>query len=271
MSFLAEESSVESGRPIFLFEITLGAEVFRYTKGAEDVVVLGATWNAIPMKRDKFTQSSEDRDQPKSFQVPGDNQFASNYAVSAPSEIPTIKVYEFHWGDGTDVKTRWVGEIAEVDWVEDLSWVRIVARPIEGGLDASFPRLDDGILCPYMVYDGDCGLSEASFTFPGTASSVVGNTLVVAGVDVTFAPPKVKSGKIRVDSTGEVRMVVNHTATDTLELASPFKDDPTGLAVSVIRGCDRLAATCDTDFVNIDNFGGNPHLPTDDVHEGRFL
>ncbi len=272
MTFQAEEQSVESGRPVFLFRIVVGSTEFRYTKGAQDVIVLGDTWTAIPIRRDEFVQSSEDRDQPKSFQVPGDNQFVQNFVLSAPSEVPTIEVLEFHFGDSTDVKNRWAGEIAEIDWVDDSSWARIVARPVEGGLDAKYPRLDAGILCPYMVYDDLCQASEAVNTFSGTASAVVGDTLVVSGLDAGTPPaggppPWARGGKIRVDSTGEVRMIMEHSTTDTLRLGSAFKDDPTGLAVTVVAGCDRTLATCTTKFSNDINYGGRPYIPIRDPQD----
>jgi uncharacterized phage protein (TIGR02218 family) len=245
----------------------MGAEVFRYTKAAEDITADGQDWNATPIRRDNLTLSSEDREQARSFQVPGDNAFASNFILSAPSEVPVIEVFEVHFGDVSDVKRRWAGEVTDLNWVDHAAWVSITARPIEGGLDARFPRIDDGVLCPYMLYDAFCKVAEAAFTFAGTASSVSGATMVVSGLDASKGVGWAKGGKIRVVSTQEVRAVIKHVATDTLTLSSPFKESPNGLAVQVLAGCDRTLATCDSKFNNVPNFGGAPFIPTKDPNE----
>jgi uncharacterized phage protein (TIGR02218 family) len=268
MSYLAEEQSVESGRPIRLFRITMGSQVFRYTSAAEDVVnVAGADWAALPIQSEEFTLGSEDREQQKAFTVPGDEPFVQNFVTSAPSQVPIIEVLEFHFGDASDPITRWRGEVVEVMWLENGAWCSIVARPPEAGLEGSFPRMDDGLLCPYMLYDSKCQVAEASFTFAGTASAYNGGTVVVSGLDASKGVGWARSGKLRVVATGEVRMILDHTATDTLRLGSPFPSNINGLSVQVLAGCDRLLATCHTKFANAINFGGKPYMPLKDPKE----
>lgn len=264
MSYLNEEQSVESGRPIELYLFTLGADEQRYTSAAESITVLGETWTPLPIERTSIKASRNDRSAKIDIAVPGDETFVQNFASGAPSEMPTVAIWRLHFGDSTDVVKLWNGEVVELTWVDDSAICKISTRPIEGAFDARIPRFDAGTVCPYMLYDADCGVAEASHQYVGTVSSPSGAEITVSGVDTGLGGVgKANAGKVRL-SNGEVRVVLQHTATDTLELGSPFNEDPTGLSCTVFKGCEHTAAYCDSEFSNLINYGGRPEAPIKD-------
>jgi uncharacterized phage protein (TIGR02218 family) len=266
VSYLTEEQSAESGRPIELVRITLGSAVYRYTSAAEDIVVEGDTWNSTEIDRDRTEEGAEVQDSKFSIRLPGDNQFAQQYELSAPSEVAVLEVLSVHFGDATDPLEIWAGEIVEVEWVEDTAWVVLSARPIEGAMDASIPKYDSGVLCPYMLYSTKCGVSRASHQYSNVAGSVSGDTLTVSGIDASKGVGWADGGDVWFGD--EKRVVLRHTATDTLQLGSPFLDDPTGETVTVYAGCDHSldgAHGCDSKFSNSVNFGGKHYVPVKDV------
>jgi len=265
VSYVVEESSAESGRPIELFQITLGSDVFRYTSAAEDITADGNDWNAIPIFRGEIELGSDARGNPLTVTVGGDNQFAQNFVENAPPHMPEIEIFSVHFGDISDVSKIWEGEITEIVWVDDAAFAQIIARPPEAGLDSRTPRRDSGALCPYMLFDTQCTVSEASHKYDGIAGSVSGNTLTVSGLDAAKLVGWATAGKIVFGN--DYRVIVAHTATDTLELGSPLNEDPTGETVSVYAGCDHTLATCNSKFSNAANFGGRPYVPGRDINE----
>jgi uncharacterized phage protein (TIGR02218 family) len=270
--FQTEDASVESGRPLELYKITLGSEVFRITSAAEVVNADGQTWLPHPgIERDNITLGSEERGQQKSFTLYGNHPFVQRFTTGAPSLMPTIEVFQVHAGDLTDVQRIWEGEITEIAWRDNAAIAVISARSYAAALDSRTPRRDAGALCPYMLYDSQCGLAEASFKYSNTAGGVSGNTMTVSGLDASKGVGWATAGKIVAGN--EVRVILAHTATDTIELGHAFQNDPTGLTVDVFAGCDHTLATCASAKFgdNSINFGGNPYVPTKDIQRHGIM
>jgi uncharacterized phage protein (TIGR02218 family) len=266
VTYLAEESSVESGRPIELYEITLGTTTYRWTSGGQNVEVAGYNWIAVPgsISRSDVTVGLETRTAVMVVTVRGDNPFCQLFTTNAPSEMPELKIHSVHWGDIGDVVTLWEGEISEIEWINDTAEARIIARTFDGALDTPTPRHDAGILCTAMLYDGLCQVARSSHQFDGTASSVSGDTLVVSGLDTSKGVGWATAGEIIFGD--ERRIILDHSATDTLTLGSPFLEDPTGESVTVHAGCAHTIQVCNTKFSNKVNFQGKPYVPLRDVH-----
>ncbi len=271
--YLTEEGSTESGRPIELYRFTSGATISRYTSAAESISAAppteGAqTWLPVTgIERAALSLNVQDRGKQKSVTLAGDDPVVQLFNPIAPSEEPTVEIFRLHFGDVSDVRPIWRGEIVEVVWGVDTGTARVVARPPEGALDATIPRQDSGIVCPYMLYDPDCKVAEASFTFNGSVSSPTGNFITVSGLDVgTTGPGWATAGKVRVGN--EVRVILAHVATDLLELGSPFRENVNGQSCAVLAGCSRLlndGQGCEPKFTNRLNFGGNAFVPLKDI------
>lgn len=110
--------------------------------------------------------------------------------------------------------------------------------------------------CPYQVYSTPCGATplfdSRTVAAGSTASSIVlssSSTRAVAGSWIT------------VTATGE-RKTIRSVVGATLTLAAPLSVAPSvGAAVTVTRGCDRTASTCNSVFSNLLRFGGFTMVP----------
>lgn len=264
MAYNDHEGSAAGGEPIDLYRITLGSEVFRFTSAAEDVVAAGETWLAYPgVEADVFELGEEAQDQSREVAVYGDHPFIQRFSPGSPSETPVLEVLQVHYSDLSDERRVWEGEVVEVVWREESAVAAIIARPREAAFDTRTPRRDAGALCPYMLYDTQCTVARSSFQYDGTAGSVSGTSLTVSGLDSSKGVGWATAGECIFGD--ERRVVMAHTATDTLELDSPFLEDPTGSTVTVHAGCDRTIATCASKFSNDINFGGDHLIPTRDI------
>jgi len=261
--YATEESSVESGRPIELYEFAIeGGNTYRYTSAADDITAMSQLWTARPaIQRGRTTLGVENRESENVVTLPGDDQFALNFVPGAPSGAVTLVVRRLHAGDVTDIRRIYEGEVVEIEWVDQATIARVVCRPTEGASDAKMPRFDSGGLCPHMLYDSYCTVAEASFQYAGTVSSPSGDQITVSGLTASKGNGWATAGKVLCN--GELRVVLLQSS-DVLTLGSPFNQDPTGQAVTVSAGCDHTIATCDTKFGNEVNFGGSPHVPKND-------
>lgn len=260
MTYDAEETGVESGRPVELYEIRLGIETFRYSSGEDDIVVSGNTWEALPLQRGNIPISPEARTQPIEVTMPASNEFAQKYTASIPSSQATLQIFRVHRGDLTDTALLFKGVVKSVKFEDAGSQATLLVVPVEGGLAKAMPRIDFGGQCGHMLYDARCKVVAGSFRYQGTAGGVSGATLTVAGLDASKGAGWATAGEV-VLASGDRRMIIRHTATDTLQLLFPFEEDPTGQTVDVYAGCDHTIGTCESKFSNEENFGGCPFVP----------
>jgi uncharacterized phage protein (TIGR02218 family) len=247
MSYDAEETSVESGQPVELYEIRLGVDVFRYASGEDDIVVSANTWTAIPLKRSSIPISPEARTQPIEVTMPASNTFAQKYVASIPVSQATLQIFRVHRGDLTDTVLLFKGVVKTV-------------KPVEGALAKAMPRIDFGAQCSHMLYDARCKVAPGAFRYQGTVATVSGSTITVTGLDGSKGVGWATAGEV-VRANGDRRLIIRHTATDTLQLLFPFEDTPLGETVDVFAGCDHSLATCQSKFANELNFGGTPFVP----------
>lgn len=260
MSYTVEEKSIESGRPIELYEVRIGVEVFRYSTSEDDVVVDASTWTATPIQRSSLPISPEARTQPVEITVPASNDFAQKYVDSVPPTRATVQIFRVHRGDLTDTVLLFKGVVKSVKFEDDGTQATLLVVPIEGALSKSMPRIDFRAQCNHMLYDARCKAVAGSFRYQGLAGSVSGSTIVVAGLDASKGVGWATAGEV-VRANGDRRLVIRHVATDTLQLLFPFETNPTGETVDVFAGCDRTIATCNSKFANVVNFGGFAFVP----------
>jgi uncharacterized phage protein (TIGR02218 family) len=127
--------------------------------------------------------------------------------------------------------------------------------------------------CHYRLGVSACGVTLASYTDSGVVSAVSGGGLDDRRIFQATGPAGAAGyydlGYVEWltgDNAGLVHQVKTHTVspiTIALQLRTPFAIQ-VGDTFNVIAGCDKLAATCETKFSNMVNFGGFPFVPGND-------
>jgi hypothetical protein len=112
MAYDTYESSVESGRPVELFEFTIGATTYRYTSAEDDVTYSAEIYYSEPIMRTSPTlTSSENGRQQMEITLPTDNEIAARYIGIVPAEQVQVRILRFHRGDSPNGVILWVGRI----------------------------------------------------------------------------------------------------------------------------------------------------------------
>lgn len=256
------EISVESSRPIELFEIRYGSSSYRYASGEDTITAGGFDWEGLSISRGRLGLGPSQRSQTLEIRLPANNIFVQKYASNVPGNRATVLVYRIQRGD-LSVETRLLfkGLLRTVEFVKKTQEAVLFVMPIEGGFGKEIPRLPFTIQCPLMLFDLNCKVIRANFLYTGSVSVVSSNVITVPGLDASKGVGWATAGDVYVPDTGERRFVTLHSATNLLTLNFPFQMTPLGSTIEVAAGCDRTFATCGTKFNNTDNYGGFYAMP----------
>jgi len=271
MTYDAENTSAESGQPIDLITFSIGSDNYRFTNAEDELTVLSLTYSPIAISRDVVEIGVEARTQTISVRLPASHEFAQKFIGVPPGQKTVCTIRTVHRGDLTDVRTEFNGIVRTVGQDDLGHEAEIFLMPLTGALLRVVPRFLFSGLCNHVLYDSQCGVSQASFTYAGSAATTADPQIItVSGLDSSKGAGWATGGF--VEFNGDFRGVFRHLATDSLVLAVPFKENVGGQAVSVYAGCDhRYDGDCSaTKFDNQDRHGGFPFVPTKNPFIGKI-
>lgn len=264
MTYAAFEASIESSQPVELYEIVLGALIFRYTSTEDDQVVGGLTYQAIPMKRGTIENTPEDSNRSFTVDFPGSNPFVRNYIAVAPSQDAKLTVKRIQRADA-EVITMFTGTVKSVAFSENGDKATIVAEIDLVSASRPMPRYTFQSSCNNCVYDSHCAVSPSDPRFHLTAvvTAQSGNTITVPGAS-GFGTGWFTAGECDAIGGLDARLILDHTG-DVITLMLPFPFNAIGQVVTLLAGCDHQDETCDGKFTNIDNFEAFTFVPLKNI------
>lgn len=266
----------------WLYKITvdrLGTlTVYRRTSYERDLTVGADTWTAAPISHSSIEHSIRlDRDE-----VTIEGRAESWASVFLPGNLTarvTVEISEcdVSGSTGSNVATRWIGEIARVSF--DGPFVSASCSGPYSVFDRQVPRVTLQPGCNHAVYDSGCGLSAGDWTFSAAVNaSVSGRVVTLKSFSRTLGLPT-GWGFVNFFALGylsratERWLVLSSSAvsgglvTLTLDRVSTWTADE---AVTVVPGCDGRSETCraynastnpEGKFSNFAKFLGFPYSP----------
>lgn len=260
-------------RTATLFEIQIGAEIWRYTN-AERALTLGGNtytpehleWSSIEerLNLERISTTLSGR-----WNAAGPFARLWPFRVEAPI---TVLIREGTYNDAGEVTASVILFRGEVETFEP-SGARFNARcsALASLLGRSVPARPVGTRCPWTFCDGNgrCGASRATWE---VAAVVVGAVSESSAVQVqssgaawttgTFAAHRFANGELTAAAVS--RLVADSTAPNgsgimTLTLTLPVTL-AAGASVGLLPGCDGDFATC-TGYSQTATFGGAPFIP----------
>jgi len=265
MAYDVFETSKEAGRPIELFEFTIGTTTYRYTSAEDDVTYSAAIYTSEPIMRTSPTlTSSENGRQQMEIVLPSNNQIAQRYVGIVPAEAVRLRVLQFHRGDSPNGVVLWSGRVVSAKYERRGAVCRLFSVSSEAALSRPCPGRKFQSLCNHKLGDSLCQVDLESEKYTGVVTDAEAAVITVAGVS-SQGPDWAVGGTV-VWGT-ERRLVLAPQSGDDLTLRLPFPVTPIGQTVDVYPGCDHLISTCDSKFSNTVNFGGYPFVPTKNPFE----
>ena len=257
------ESSVESSRPIEVYEFGLGVTSYRYTSAEDDITLGTDTFEKEAIKRGPIVQGSDDRDAILEIMTPALNTFVRKYIDIVPGQLASLSVIRVQ----RDEPTPWTQALVYKGYVQSVKFPKngqeavIAVRSIESTASRPIPRFTYQGLCNNFLYDGSCGVDSNSFKFTGPVSAVSGNTITVTGASGEI-DGYYNNGYVKPAGIQDFRMILDHTG-DVLTLMLPFGEALAGTNVDIFAGCNlAIAGHCDTRFSNVARHGGFAFVPT---------
>lgn len=241
-----------------LFRFAYGEVIYRFNNGPIVIRYDGADYAPVSIDLSgEFVASSETQKNALRIRVPLENPVSQDYLAQRIAAVVMVTVFELV-EEGALV--RWKGRITTIDLSEGV--VEFVCESVltageRNGL--SRPYLKQ---CPYALYSpGQCDVDKTLHEEAGTIAAVDGLTMTVP--QAAALPDDWFTGGI-IEYQGMNRYVASHVG-DQLILNWPFAavtlDDP----ITLYPGCSFDRVTCDEKFDNIENYGGQPWMPTDNV------
>lgn len=196
----------------------------------------------------------------------------SKYFLGTPLEFPVyIRVYDF---DGVEPSFSWRGRLTGVKDAGGSCQMIFEASTTQMQQNGLFRKASK--MCPYVVYDkntckADLERNSAIIRIIDTDGQKVIFEKISGILDITNNA--LSGGFVELINSSKTKRFIESNDLDEIVLFSPLNDliDLIGQEVTVYRGCDKSPVTCRDDFLNLDNFGGLPFIPTKNPFDGALI
>ncbi len=180
------------------------------------------------------------------------------------AEMILYRAFMPTYGDTTaGLVNIFTGRVVEIDAGRSLATFNINSH-LEL-LSQQMPRNLYQPGCLNTLYDSACTLSKGTFTSSGTVAS--GTTVSTVNATLSQATGYFNLGTVTFTSgqnNGFKRSVKQYThgTPSNFTMLFPLPYTPAiSDTFTIIPGCDKLQATCNTKFSNLTNFRGFPYIP----------
>ncbi len=259
MTFKDEETSVESGQVVELYEFIQGAETNRYTSSIDSYVFNSQTWLPRQISRNSAVQTVEERKSALEITLPSEDPVASRYVGIVPGELMTLTITRVHRGFPSGGFVIWSGRITGASFKKSGAECTLQGLTTEAAFSRPIPRFKYLSLCNHILYDGGCTLIASAHQYTGTVVAVSGSIITVSGLLAAESAEWAQSGYVQFGT--DFRLVLTQPD-DDCTLLLPFREDVLGESVDVFAGCDHTLTICNSKFANKDNYGGFPYVPS---------
>ncbi len=266
MTYSAIESSVQSGRPVELYEFLSGSTYYRYTSADGDVVYGGNTYTAVPISRGTVEATAEVARLALEITCSRSLSLLALFAVSPPEDVVLVTLRRLHAGDGEAV-IMWMGRILNVtlnNAAAEIHCESVYTSLKRTGLRRLYQKG-----CPHVVYGTGCGIDRDGFKVVRTVAAVSGTTITLSTLS-GYADGYFAGGYLEWEKTTGVfeRRAIRSQVGAVVTIGFPIPGLAASASVNLYPGCDHSLATCDGKFSNRLNYGGQPYYPDKNPFNG---
>lgn len=266
MSFSGVEMSRADGMPVelFLFRYGTGStNYYAYTNAEQAITHLGITYVPVPIGRDSLKSSGTLDKAALTVDMAVELELAELFRIYPPSQVVSLIIRQGHANDpAAEFPVAWSGRV--LGGSREGSVFSATCEPVATSMRRPGLRRNYQYGCPHVLYGTSCRANKAAATSSATVSSVTSNRVTLTSSWASSGlKPKYAGGIISWTAGGrtEIRTILR-VSTDTLTCSGALSGMSAGMTVSVILGCNRTMDDCGTLHSNINNFGGQPWIPT---------
>lgn len=270
MSFADFEASRGSGTAVECFLFVYGAGVSDYYAFTDtDRTVTHPTslidFTPFPMDRDRITvDGGRDRKELVIFTT-ARNPLVDLFQIYPPDQTITVLIQATHLDDPDgEFVPLWMGRVINCKSHMDGT-AEITCRPMSSAYRQAGLRRHWQFGCPHVLYGLQCGANEGAATITRLVTNLDSNRVTLATGWNVAAPEKYIGGKAKwTIGANTYNRTILRVGGDLRTLS--LSGIPIGLTVggnlTVTLGCNHQMDDCLTLHGNINNFGGDPWIPT---------
>lgn len=259
MTYADKEQSVEAGQPVELFTFQLGADAWRYTSAEDTITFGGQQYVSRQITRSKFVQADGQRRNEMKVTLPSEDVICKKFIGVVPGQPMYISIVRIHRGEA-QAYNLWTGRILGARFMMRGAVCELNGLTSEAAFNRNIPKYKYQGLCNNELYDDNCGVSKAAFTYTGTVTAVSGNVISVQGLEVAKGDGWALGGYVSNNDV-DYRAIVAQSG-DQLTLSLAFNAGVQYTDVDVFAGCDHTLGTCESKFSNNLRYGGFAFVPT---------
>jgi uncharacterized phage protein (TIGR02218 family) len=270
VAFADYESSLEAGRPLFLYEFARQGKAWYYCNAELDIFYDNKTYLALPITQSDSTQSGKVNNNVMEITIPATAAMCQYLDLITPMSQIGVIVKKSHFDvveqfDPSDVQSYWTGTLAGIKRSSAYKRTFVCNSLIET-VSRNGLRLTWGRNCPHMLYGRGCNVNgsvDKEDYDLALASPTIVDGVTLEAAELAGEPDGWFNGGFVVWQTEsgvyELRTIETHVG-DTLTMFGSTTGMSGGLSFKAYPGCDRLPDTCNTKFGNMPNYGGVKHL-----------
>lgn len=272
-TFDSIEQSVQSGRPVELFDFVAPVKTWRLTTHDTDITFGSNVYTATTGVRSNLAISTGDSTSDVVVSVPANHDLAKTYVAGLPPNEVLVTVTRYHPASNVFAQL-WKGYASGVEFrlVNGVAMALFTVPDfLSTALTCSVPGVVASRVCNHVLGDGQCTVTLSSFQVATTISAISadGLTITIAG----SIPAAVKNvdwslhGALKHTASTESRTIISQVSSTQFVLQAPLPNGVAnvGDAVTVYAGCNKSLDQCAAKFTNAPNFGGYPVLPVSNV------
>lgn len=272
---MSVKNSLALGAPVNLYRFQYGEDesnVFCYTSHTRSVDYGGDAYEPLAIRHDDIVHEGRPKGAELRITVPRNSGIAAHMRGVVPRRVIRVLILE------TDIVDAGAGYIAtytpihhgRISGTEPLNErVRITSIPAGAGMKMPGLTRTYSRQCNIPLYGEKCQASLAAATRSAVVDALDASNVVTlqTGWNGSTADTIYFVGGIFKWETplgSEYRAIIS-VDDDTLLLDGPTHDLEVSDEVEVILGCPRTMDACRNLHNNINNFGGCPFIPTEDI------
>jgi hypothetical protein len=235
-----------------LYKITFQGKISTYSSSENTLTFIGNDY--IPSAITRTEISVELTNSEVRLDLPQDTYPFKYFVLNSPSSEVEVTIYDF--SSGFEIFS---GIVTQVVFNRTKKQVTAILKRREAFFDSEVPYRTYGTSCSFILYDGQCGVSEPANTLSTTLFNISQNRDSITSPALSTVVSGTFLGGAVTTDLGETAYIISHIG-DTITLDTVLLDIPT--VVSFSKGCDKSLSQCETKFNNLANFGGFPFTPT---------
>lgn len=260
-NIMAKERSAADGAPVELYTFACDGVEYLFTSDARDVAAETSegrrVFRAETITREDIRQGGSGSAAETVIKANRDSALARLFTGPPPETPVAVCVHRAHESDLSQMDCVLRAAVSEVRLNGSECELHCT---LDAFLQKEVPHGLHQHVCPWTVFDGNCGLDRSSYAAKAMLAEVRGNVELVSRAFASHPDGYYDGGLVR--SGSDVRQIERHVG-DTCAIKYPFATLPVNY-VEVLPGCDGLFATCHERYGNTANFGGAPYCPPTD-------